>query len=557
MFGSGMAAATAVFLALEKPTHIVASQVMYWGFRAWLHDIGRYGHSVTFVETSDLEAVRDAVRPGETGLFWIETPSNPLWTVTDIAAISEIAHAAGALLCVDSTVATPVFTRPITHGADIVVHSATKYLNGHSDVVAGALAAATTGDFWTSIRQDTRTARHRPGPVRGLAADARDADPRRARARAGQDRRPAGAMAERTIRRCPACFIPGLQDHPGHDIAMRQMSRRLRRHAFDPHQGRRSRGHRRRGRVQVWKRATSLGGVESLIEHRASIEGPGTPCPPDLLRLSVGLEDPTICFSIWSAHWVENGARRSEPIRHWRQRLGHRCRRYRLQDAGAGAIEDPLVAAVAAGGMRGDLRLLHPGSVAHHRVAGGDGDVTGYALYTPVGSEAALRGLLPDGFELMPQCDGDFGARLLQGIADLLQGRPRRRHPGQFRQPDVAAVDPARGRGRGAARRQCGAEPGPRRRLYADRPVEAACAAVRGHSLEHQRGLPADAGARARDRPAGRRRCRAGTMSTTRHRCGCSKTNCGGRSPAFAAGSAPTPRRRGISPRARTSRRRV
>src|SRR4029077_8137936 len=123
---------TAVFMALEKPTHIVASQVMYWGFRSWLRDIGRYGHSVTFVETSDLEAVRAAVRPGETGLLWIETPSNPLWSITHIAAISEIAHSVNALLCVDSTVSTPIFTRPIGHGADIVIHSATKYLNGHS-----------------------------------------------------------------------------------------------------------------------------------------------------------------------------------------------------------------------------------------------------------------------------------------------------------------------------------------------------------------------------------------------------------------------------------------
>ncbi len=111
LFGSGMAAATGVLLALEKPTHIIASQVMYWGFRSWLREIGRYGHRVSFVETSDLAAVRAAVRPGETGLFWIETPSNPLWTITDIAAISEIAHGVGAVLCVDSTVATPIFTR--------------------------------------------------------------------------------------------------------------------------------------------------------------------------------------------------------------------------------------------------------------------------------------------------------------------------------------------------------------------------------------------------------------------------------------------------------------
>jgi len=136
LFGSGMAAATTVLLALDRPTHIVASQVMYWGFRSWLHEIGRYGHSVTFVETSDLDAVRTAIRPGETGLFWIETPSNPLWSVTDITAVADIAHACEAVLCVDSTVATPVFTRPLSLGADIVMHSATKYLNGHSDVVA-------------------------------------------------------------------------------------------------------------------------------------------------------------------------------------------------------------------------------------------------------------------------------------------------------------------------------------------------------------------------------------------------------------------------------------
>ncbi len=94
LFGSGMAAATSVLLALDRPTHIIASQVMYWGFRSWLREIGRYGHCISFVETSDLDAVRAAVRPGETGLFWIETPSNPLWTITDIAAIAQIAHAA-------------------------------------------------------------------------------------------------------------------------------------------------------------------------------------------------------------------------------------------------------------------------------------------------------------------------------------------------------------------------------------------------------------------------------------------------------------------------------
>jgi cystathionine gamma-synthase len=295
MFGSGMAAATAIVLALERPTHIIASQVMYWGFREWLNDVTRYGHSVTFVETSDLDAVRAAVRPGETGLFWIETPSNPLWTVTDIAAISEIAHAAGALLCVDSTVSTPIFTRPITYGADIVVHSATKYLNGHSDVVAGALAAATTGDSWTRIAKIRKQLGTGLSPFEAwlLMRGLRTLD-----VRMREQAKSAGLLAQ-WLSGHPALsdvLYPGLKTHPGHDIALRQMvggfggmlSIRVR--------GGEATAIAAAARVQVWKRATSFGGVESLIEHRASIEGPGTPCPSDLLRLSVGLEDPDDLF---------------------------------------------------------------------------------------------------------------------------------------------------------------------------------------------------------------------------------------------------------------------
>ena len=294
-FASGMAAATSVFLALEKPTHIVASRVMYWGFRSWLQKIGRYGHSISFVETSDLDAVRAAVRPGETGLFWIETPSNPLWTVTDIAAISEIAHDANAVLCVDSTVATPVFTRPIAHGADIVVHSATKYLNGHSDVVAGALAAARGGEFWDAHPRGAGAERRPARPVRGLAVDARHAHARGARTRTGAYRGAAGLPARRSSGAVGAALSRPCR--PSRARRCRAADdRRLRRHAVDSAQGRRGGGNRDGGAVKVWKRATSLGGVESLIEHRASIEGEGTPCPADLLRLSVGLEDPDDLF---------------------------------------------------------------------------------------------------------------------------------------------------------------------------------------------------------------------------------------------------------------------
>lgn len=290
MFTSGMSAATAVFLALDEPTHIVASQVMYWGFRAWLRGIGRFGHTITFVDTSDLQAMREAVRPGETGMVWIETPSNPLWTVTDIAAASEIAHAAGAILCVDSTVATPIFTRPIAQGADIVVHSATKYLNGHSDVVAGALATARIDELWTRIQG----ARAQVGAVLGpleawlLMRGMRTLD-LRVRAQAST----ASSLAEILSGhpRVSSVLYPGLASHPGHDIAVRQMSG-----GFGGMLSIRLRGGADEAiavaaSVRVWRRATSLGGAESLIEHRASIEGAGSPCPPDLLRLSVGIED--------------------------------------------------------------------------------------------------------------------------------------------------------------------------------------------------------------------------------------------------------------------------
>ena len=290
LFGSGMAAATTVLLALEKPTHIIASEVMYWGFRSWLRDIGRYGHRVSFVDTSDLAAVRAAVIPGETGLLWIETPSNPLWTITDIEAVADVAHAAGAILCVDSTVSTPVFTRPLELGADIVMHSATKYLNGHSDVTAGALATSQGGSFWSGIKKLRVSHGTTPGPFEAwlLTRGMRTLDVRvRAQAKT------AALLAER-LRGHPAIskvLYPGLSDHPGHDIAARQMiggfGGML---SFNVRHGETA-AIAVAARVKLWKRATSLGGVESLIEHRASIEGWGSPCPADLLRLSVGLED--------------------------------------------------------------------------------------------------------------------------------------------------------------------------------------------------------------------------------------------------------------------------
>jgi cystathionine gamma-synthase len=152
LFSSGMAAATAVFQALDPGDHIVAPRVMYWALRNWLlTEAKRWGLETTFVETDDPDQLRAAVVPGRTKLVWIETPSNPLWTITDIAGAAAIAHRAGARLAVDSTAASPIHTRPLALGADIVMHAATKVLNGHSDVVAGVLAGAKQDEFWARL----------------------------------------------------------------------------------------------------------------------------------------------------------------------------------------------------------------------------------------------------------------------------------------------------------------------------------------------------------------------------------------------------------------------
>ncbi len=152
VFSSGMAAAAAVFQSLGREAHVVAPRVMYWGLRSWLRNFAEdWGIEVEFVDATSLDALSQAVRPGRTRLIWIETPANPLWSVTDISGAAEIAHAAGAMLAVDSTAATPVLTRPLALGADLVMHSATKYLNGHSDVMAGTLTTAREDAFWARL----------------------------------------------------------------------------------------------------------------------------------------------------------------------------------------------------------------------------------------------------------------------------------------------------------------------------------------------------------------------------------------------------------------------
>ncbi|HEX6120682.1 MAG TPA: aminotransferase class I/II-fold pyridoxal phosphate-dependent enzyme [Dongiaceae bacterium] len=291
LFSAGMAAATATFLALRPGDHVVVPDVMYWGLRKWLRGpASEWGLSVESVDMANLDRVRAAMRPGKTRLIWAETPSNPLWQVFDLTRLAEIAHGAGARLAVDSTCATPLLTQPIALGADLVMHAATKYLNGHSDVLAGSLTTARQDEYWQRIHGVRascgavlgsfeawlllRGMRTLPLRVKQCCANA-------LHVAEGLERNPAVEQV----------FYPGLASHPQHELAKRQM-----RGGFGGMLSIRVKGGEAAAiqcaaRVNLWKRATSLGGVESLIEHRASIEGAGTPVPRDLLRLSAGIEN--------------------------------------------------------------------------------------------------------------------------------------------------------------------------------------------------------------------------------------------------------------------------
>ena len=290
LFSSGMAAANTVFLALDPGDHVIVPRVLYWALRAWLHGFAtRWGLAVEAVDASDADALRAAIKPGQTKLVWLETPANPLWTISDIAAAAEAAHAAGARVAVDSTVATPVSTCPLALSADIVMHSATKYLNGHSDAVIGTVTAARIDEFWARIK----TAQVQNGSIPGtfeawlLQRGMRTLFPRvRWQCASAQ------TLAERLAAHPAVAEVlyPGLPSFAGHEIARRQMQGGFGGMLSVRVGGGEAAAIAVAARAKIWKRATSLGSVESLIEHRAGIEGEGSPVPADLLRLSVGLE---------------------------------------------------------------------------------------------------------------------------------------------------------------------------------------------------------------------------------------------------------------------------
>ncbi len=291
VFASGMAAGAAYLQTLPAGAHVLFHRDLYYGFRVLAHDyLPRWGIEASEADLGDDGALAAALRP-TTRLIWAETPTNPLLEVLDLRRIAEAAHAHGALLLVDGTLATPALQRPLDLGVDVVLHATTKYLGGHSDVQGGALVLR-RGDPELASRLDR--VRHDLGAVaspfnswlvlRGLRSLACRMERHAANALAV-----AAALAGRP--EVAAVHYPGLPGHPGHEIARRQMRAFGGMVSFRPAGGR-EQALRVASRLRLFLNATSLGGTESLIEHRASAEGAHSTAPPDLLRASIGLEHP-------------------------------------------------------------------------------------------------------------------------------------------------------------------------------------------------------------------------------------------------------------------------
>lgn len=287
-YASGSAASMAVFSVLRPGDHVLAPIEAYHGTAKQLRDIlTPMGVQCTFVDMTRAEAVRSALTD-RTRLVWIETPSNPMLNISDIETLADLAHGRGAIVCCDNTFATPVWQKPLEFGADLVMHSSTKYLGGHSDAMGGAVVARDRGGLSDQLRDYQATAGGVPSPFdcwlvrRSITTLA---------CRVGAQTQSAQQIANflQEHRCVERVFYPGLESHPGHEIARRQMT------GFGAMvsvcvKGGRDQAFAMAARTRLFTRATSLGGVESLIEHRASVEGPHTVTPENLLRLSIGLE---------------------------------------------------------------------------------------------------------------------------------------------------------------------------------------------------------------------------------------------------------------------------
>jgi cystathionine gamma-synthase len=287
-FASGMAAGAALAQSLPPRSRIIFTDDSYYAFRLLARDyLEHFGYTCVLLPVRDLAALEEALQTS-TALVWAETPSNPLMNVTDIAAVAKVSHEAGARLLVDGTFATPALQRPLELGADVVLHSTTKYLGGHSDVVGGALVFAEHDELYDAALHTRRVIGGAASPFNAWLT-LRGARTLSARMRVHSEN---GRGVAEFLEEHPCVervYYPGLPSHADHEVARRQMSDFGGMLSFEV-SGSRDQAIAAVGAVGVFVRATSLGGVESLIEHRWSTEGPGSTAPEALIRLSLGLE---------------------------------------------------------------------------------------------------------------------------------------------------------------------------------------------------------------------------------------------------------------------------
>ncbi|HEV2960481.1 MAG TPA: aminotransferase class I/II-fold pyridoxal phosphate-dependent enzyme [Candidatus Angelobacter sp.] len=287
-FSSGNAATNALFQALSPGDHVIAGEDVFYGTSLLLKDqLGLWGLKSSYVDMRDPATVERALTTS-TKVIWVETPSNPLLTITDIRAVAALARKRGVLLACDNTWATPALQSPLQLGADVVMHSVTKYLSGHSDVLGGALVFREHNAFYEKIRALQHAGGAVPSPFEcWLALRGIQTFPYRVRAQSENAQRVAEFLSRQEA--IEAVHYPGLPSHPGNKIAAAQMS------GFGGMlsiqvKGGQEQAFKLAAAVRLFTRATSLGGPHSLIEHRASVEGATTRSPANLLRLSIGLE---------------------------------------------------------------------------------------------------------------------------------------------------------------------------------------------------------------------------------------------------------------------------
>ncbi|MEZ5776107.1 MAG: PLP-dependent aspartate aminotransferase family protein [Hyphomicrobiaceae bacterium] len=290
LFSTGLAGIAAIFETLRPGQHVLVPRVMYFGALLWLKRLCELRNvELEQFDQGDIATLRRAVKPGRTALVWVETPANPTFEVVDIAEAAAIAHGAGAVLGVDGTNAPPCTTRALDFGADLVFHSATKFLNGHSDITGGVVSARRLDARFEEIHLVRKQQGAALGAfeawllIRGMRTLFVRFERQSANAMAIARHFEGHPKVERVI-------YPGLPSHPGHETAKRQMTGGFGGMLSILVRGGQDEGRRVAGACRVFYPATSLGGVESLIEHRKTVEDPSSPIPDNLIRISVGIE---------------------------------------------------------------------------------------------------------------------------------------------------------------------------------------------------------------------------------------------------------------------------